>query len=577
MAFDIKKLYDENLTVALYLRVSTGYQVEKDSLPHQEKELRAYCEHIMHVDAARIETFIDAGHSGKDTKRPAFELMMRKIKAGLVSHVVVYKIDRISRNLVDFSIMFDTFKYSRVTFVSINEQFDTSSAIGEAMLKIILVFAELERKMTSERVTDIMIGRAREGKWNGARVAFGWKWNTEKERPEHHEIESKFVKQIYKMYIDTKSTARIRNYLNTNNIPTKRGGVWTTKTIADTIRNPMNKGDYRYNYKESARGKKKPPEEVVYIEGAFKPIVTLSLWNNANAIMDENGKSWTIAKPGRVMKQVHIFAGLLSCDKCDSKFHTSRKDRARLNGFTPSLYYCSGRVTKDICDAPGNISEVMVGPFIINYIANMVRATHLKKQIKNVNDLESLLLNGKAFNNIFGISANCLKETFALLSASPSNALYSPATVVASACISSSDLAEDLKQKLLKIDRAMERAKKLFLFNDVAMSEKDYLQTRTELENEKLKLERQLDDMNKTTFASSTNEMTFLKSASSFLITHHLQTAHEIVYSELAATVDDEVLKDFVDLIIRQIRIRDKRIVSITFCNGLKHDFIYKE
>ena len=178
--------------IAIYVRVSTGYQVDKDSLPFQKKELKAYCKHILHVDMSRVEIFEDAGRSGKNTKRPAYERMMQKVRAGLVSHVLVYKIDRISRNLVDFSLMYDDFKYNRVTFVSLNEQFDTSSAIGEAVLKIILVFAELERKLTSERVKDIMIGRANEGKWNGARVPYGWDWDLSAGWPVHSEKEAPF-------------------------------------------------------------------------------------------------------------------------------------------------------------------------------------------------------------------------------------------------------------------------------------------------------------------------------------------------------------------------------------------------
>ena len=131
---------NEQKIVALYTRVSTGYQIDKDSLPFQKKELSAYCKHILHAE--KTELFEDAGKSGKNTDRPAFLRMMKKIRAGEISHVVVYKIDRISRNLVDFSVMYDEFKKYRVTFISLNEQFDTSSAIGEAVLKIILVFAE---------------------------------------------------------------------------------------------------------------------------------------------------------------------------------------------------------------------------------------------------------------------------------------------------------------------------------------------------------------------------------------------------------------------------------------------------
>ena len=225
--------------VALYVRVSTGYQVDKDSLPFQKKELKAYCEHVLHVDKKRIEVFEDAGKSGKNTKRPAFERMMEKVKAGKVSHVVVYKIDRITRNLVDFSLMYDDFKYNNVTFISLNEQFDTSSAIGEAILKIILVFAELERKLTSERVTDVMIGRAQSGQWNGARVPYGWDWDAENKCPVHSKKEAPYAKAMYQMYLDGGSSVTIRDYNNSHNIPTKRGGEWTSKTVADFLRNPI--------------------------------------------------------------------------------------------------------------------------------------------------------------------------------------------------------------------------------------------------------------------------------------------------------------------------------------------------
>ena len=201
---------NEQKIVALYTRVSTGYQIDKDSLPFQKKELSAYCKHILHAE--KMELFEDAGKSGKNTDRPAFLRMMKKIRAGEISHVVVYKIDRISRNLVDFSVMYDEFKKYRVTFISLNEQFDTSSAIGEAVLKIILVFAELERKLTSERVIGVMLDRAMSGKWNGARMPFGWKWNPETEFPEHDPVELEKARTLYRVYDETHSTAKVRDY-----------------------------------------------------------------------------------------------------------------------------------------------------------------------------------------------------------------------------------------------------------------------------------------------------------------------------------------------------------------------------
>ena len=89
MAYPTKNTATNNRIIAIYVRVSTGYQVDKDSLPFQKKELKSYCKHILHVDLSRVETFEDAGRSGKNTKRPAYERMMEKVRAGLVSHVLV--------------------------------------------------------------------------------------------------------------------------------------------------------------------------------------------------------------------------------------------------------------------------------------------------------------------------------------------------------------------------------------------------------------------------------------------------------------------------------------------------------
>lgn len=127
---------------ALYVRVSTKYQVDKDSLPFQRKKLKEYCKML---DINKYEIFEDDGYSAKKTERPRFQDMMNHIRAGEFTHLIVWKVDRISRNLLDFSTMYKELKDHRVTFISMNEQFDTSTAIGEAMLKIILIFAECQQ------------------------------------------------------------------------------------------------------------------------------------------------------------------------------------------------------------------------------------------------------------------------------------------------------------------------------------------------------------------------------------------------------------------------------------------------
>ena len=428
---------EDKRIVALYVRVSTGYQVDKDSLPFQKKELKAYCEHVLHIDKKRIEIFEDAGKSGKNTKRPAFERMMEKVKHGQVSHVIVYKIDRISRNLVDFSLMYDDFKYNKVTFISLNEQFDTSSAIGEAILKIILVFAELERKLTSERVTDVMIGRAQSGQWNGARVPYGWDWDDEKKCPVHSKVEAKYVRQMYSDYLNGGSSVSIAKSYNANKIPTKRGGEWTSKTIADVIRNPMNKGDYRYNYRESARGRKKPQEEVIYIKGIFEPLVSINDWEKANKLMD-----------GRGLKM------------------------------------------------------------------NSSGQTIMNKRCK-------------------------------------------------------------LQAKLEKTERAIERLKKAFLFDDDGLDEKEFLEMKSKLEIDRVKIENEIKGMEAESISVNVNQVEFIKTASQYLLMHELNKDEIINYKELAIT-DEDSIKNLFNSVLDHITVIDKHITEIVFKNGLTHKLLYK-
>ena len=560
--------------VALYVRVSTGYQVDKDSLPFQKQELQSYCKHVLHLE--NTEIFEDAGKSGKNTKRPGFERMMRRVAEGKISHVIVYKIDRISRNLVDFSQMYDTFKYHRVTFISLNEQFDTSSAIGEAVLKIILVFAELERKLTSERVKDIMIGRAQSGSWNGARVPYGWSWDDEKQTPVHSPEEATAARLIYELYDKTHSSGSVVRYLNDNDIPTKRGGEWTTKTVADFIRNPINKGDYRYNFRESAHGRKKPSEEVIYREAVFPPLVSPDLWNRCNAVMDRNGKLRNHEGMPHAAIHTHVFGGLFYCGICGSAFQVQRKDRPRSNGFRPTIYQCGKRNRKAACPAPG-VSEVTAGPFCFNLIANIVSVSKQRGKIRTVEALEYALLSGPEFSSVACIEKKCLEDLFSLLCgryvATVRGSSYLPSPLAPSR--SGSD-TEKLSQEKAKLERALDRLKNAYLFDDNAMDEKEYLSTRAQLSERLVSVNNQIAEASMEEAGSESDNASFISSASSFLLSYHLQAGNHIEYRDLAASVDETVLFDFLHLVIDKIIVRERNISSIFFKSGMEIKFIYK-
>lgn len=563
----------DNRITALYVRVSTGYQVDKDSLPFQKKELENYCKHVLHIESDKIEIFEDAGKSGKNMNRPGFERMMKKVRFGQVARVVVYKIDRITRNLVDFSLMYDDFKYNRVTFISLNEQFDTSSAIGEAVLKIILVFAELERKLTSERVRDVMIGRALSGQWNGARMPYGWDWDSEAKCPKHHNVEAVYARMMYDMYEDTHSSCRVRDYCNSHNIPTKRGGEWTSKTVSDFIRNPMNKGDYRYNYRESARGRKKPENEVVYVKGAFPPLVTPAQWNLCNRIMDENNANKRNQGFSHKRKHCHIFSSLIVCGKCGANFQAVKKDKMRANGFAPSIYRCGAKFRKKACDATG-CSDVLLGDFIFNYISSMIYAFANRRRIATPTDLEKVLLHDPALENVSCIDSDGLLDTFSLLFGHTGDATYGASLVTAT--VSDNSEIEELRQRVVKLNRALERLKKAYLFSDNAMSEEEYLSTKHSLEAENITTENKLKNLSESQFESSVSEIDFIKSSSSFLLSHKIRSGDHIVYSDFAAAIDDKTLQEFVHMVIEKIVVLDGRPTEITFKNGLTHKFTYK-
>lgn len=569
---------DERI-IAIYVRVSTGYQVDKDSLPFQKKELKAYCKHILHVDLSRVEIFEDAGKSGKNTKRPAYERMMQKVRSGLVSHVLVYKIDRISRNLVDFSLMYDDFKYHRVTFISLNEQFDTSSAIGEAVLKIILVFAELERKLTSERVKDIMIGRASEGKWNGARVPYGWDWDAEKCCPVHSEKEAQYARAMYDMYLKVKSTGKIRDYNNAHGIPTKRGGEWTSKTVGDFLRNPINKGDYRYNYRESARGRKKPEEEVVYCEGVFEPLVAPEIWEKVNRILDMNRDMRNTGGLHPIETNCNVFAGLIRCGSCGSGYLVSKKDRRRKNGFTPSMYHCGAKTKAIHCQSP-NVSDVKLGPFVINYISAMVRISNDRRFIKTPAALESALLSDKSvFGDIIGLSSDSLNTTFELLNgkSGASGALWRADLVEQEENLTASPERNALKEQIRKCERAKERLEDAYYFSDDSMSEKEYLEKKNRFDSMRVAAENKLKELAATEDVPDIDTTGFIKSASDFLLEHEIRAGSHIIYSDLAGTIEEESIKEFFNIVLDHIVVKDRRVIEIVFANGLSHQFIYRE
>lgn len=563
---------------ALYIRVSTRFQIDKDSLPFQRKELINYSKYLLGID--NYEVFEDAGFSGKDTDRPAYQDMMNRTRAGEFTHILVWKIDRISRNLTDFSEMYDEIKEYGITFISKNEQFDTSSAMGEAMLKIILVFAELERKLTAERVYSIMLSRAEKGLWNGANVPLGYKWSGKDKFPIVCDIEAHTVREIYNSYEKVKSCAEVKRHLELAELKTKRDGTWTTKTIGDVLRNPFYVGTYRYNYRYTPHGKIRPPEEWIVREDNHEAIISKDQYDRVNAILDSNANMRS-GLSRTLVTRVHVFRGLIRCGKCD-KNYAGATDRPRSCGYRPSTYRCFNyaQSKKAYRTCRGMIGEVKLGPFVINYIANLIKASDFIDVYGSKGtekELEKILLKGPAFEDVVGIVPEDLETTRNMLLKNTGHISFDQTTE------KEKDISEDLKlenykQEKKKIERGLTRLQDLYLFSDDSMAEKDYLIKKQEMEQRRDLLNEQVRERSVECSKNLPgHDLGFIKKATQYLLAQSMTSNKPIDYNTIVKITDKQLLQDLMQAVIRRITVEEnKQISSIEFVNGITHRFVYR-
>lgn len=559
--------------VAIYVRVSTLHQVDKDSLPMQRQDLAAYCSLILGTDD--YEIFEDAGYSGKNTNRPAFQEMMRRVRNGEFTHVLVWKIDRVSRNLLDFAEMYEELQSLRVTFVSKNEQFDTSTAIGEAMLKIILVFAELERNMTSERVTDAMISRASNGQWNGGRVPYGYDYDSESSQFSIRDDEKEVCLILKDDYLKNKSLTGTAKLLNSKGFKTRSGVDWTPAAIWIIASSPFYAGIYRYNrYKGTENRTINPEEEWIMIPDHHPAIFTLEEHEKMLSILDTNSRQRNSIGKQCSRENIHIFSGIAYCGKCGCRL-TSTPGRKHTDGYRTSIYSCPKKRKNNECNNP-SVNDLIIGEFVINYILNMLNAKKSFSTMPTPEDLERTLLHGSTFSAIQHIEEDGLHDFFNLLSRYGSDnsyvfAIKKPRKKKATV----NPEIDSLRKEKEKQERALQRLQSLYLYSDSAMSEKDFILRKLEITNRLDEIKSQLGMITKSVESVLSDE-DFIKQASHLLIQKELQGKRYIYFKNLAQNVSPEVLKTYMATILDSVYIVDGKVSSIIFKNGLSHKFIYE-
>src|SRR5262247_3156578 len=207
---------------AIYTRVSTDQGLEQDfnSLDAQYEASQAYIRSQAHAGWTLIRSkFDDGGFSGGNTDRPALQRLLEDVRASKIDVIVVYKVDRLTRSLADFAKLVELFDQHGVSFVSVTQQFNTTTSMGRLTLNVLLSFAQFEREVTSERIRDKIAASKRKGLWVGGMAPLGY--NTKDRKITINEVEAERVRTIFRSYLKLGSLNLLMADLRKRGIVTK--------------------------------------------------------------------------------------------------------------------------------------------------------------------------------------------------------------------------------------------------------------------------------------------------------------------------------------------------------------------
>ncbi len=268
----------KKLRCAVYTRKSTdeGLDKEFNTLDAQREACEAY------VASQRAEGWVlvrdrydDGGFSGGTLERPALKRLLADIEAGLVDVIVVYKIDRLSRSLMDFAKLVETFEAHRVTFVSVTQSFNTTTSMGRLTLNILLSFAQFEREVIGERIRDKVAASKARGMWMGGKVPLGY--DVANRKLVVNEPEAARVRRVFELFVEAGSGVETVRRLQVEGVTAKSG-------------RPLDKGDvYKILHLRTYIGEVTHKGNVY--RGEHEAIVPRDLWDRAHALLQVSPRS----------------------------------------------------------------------------------------------------------------------------------------------------------------------------------------------------------------------------------------------------------------------------------------------
>lgn len=292
----VELLRDKALHAALYIRVSTDAQREEGySIDAQKEMLSAYC---VSRQISDYEFYIDGGFTGSNIDRPEMQRLIEDIKLGRISHVIVYKLDRLSRSQKDtLYLIEDVFNPHGVSFVSLNENMDTSTPIGRAMLGIMSAFAQLERETIRERTRMGMKERVKNGYWpGGGKVPFGYDYDREKGILVPN-ADAEKVRLMYELYLRGWSMMKIASEV----------GLRYDRLAEQIIRRKTNTGVICYKGAE--------------YKGRHEAIVSEETYNMAMEMLERRSR-------GGLTSSKNLLSGLIYCGVCGAKMRYQKWGKA---------------------------------------------------------------------------------------------------------------------------------------------------------------------------------------------------------------------------------------------------------
>lgn len=363
---------------AIYTRKSTeeGLEQEFNSLDAQRESAEAYiASQKTEGWVALPDRYDDGGYSGGSMERPALDRLMRDISNGKIDCVVVYKVDRLSRSLMDFARIMGTFDQHHVSFVSVTQHFNTTHSMGRLTLNILLSFAQFEREIISERIRDKLAAQARKGKWTGGAPVLGYDVDRSGPSPRLivNPIEAARVRNIFRMYLQEASLLPVVKELNRRGWLTKRtmtskerqrgNSAFNKARLHRLLTNPTYVGKRRF------KGEIFPAEHEALIEQAQFDKVQQQLKANGSS-----GGTEVRNKYGALLR------GLLRCKGCDSAMtHTFTQGK----GKNAHRYYRCVHAIKNGRDAcsSGTLPAAEIERVVVEEVRGLARDPVLFSQV----------------------------------------------------------------------------------------------------------------------------------------------------------------------------------------------------